>query len=124
MRSYKPLLKEIEGYPTCVVKDAPMHLGDFWTVNKLDVSAFCIHRSPEGELIEVWVTLYVYNDEGEHVKYVCDENGGPAKLVHAKINPYTFEIVGMDVIEGNLIGKLTSAKASRCFPSGRSFTIT
>ncbi len=92
IRSYEPLLEEVKGYPKCVVKDAPMHLGDFWTVNKLDISSFVIHRSPEGELKEVWVTIDVYNDEGEHVKQI-----------HVKMNPYTLEIVGMEVIEGNVL---------------------
>jgi len=89
MRSYKPLLEEIEGYPKCLVDDAPMHLGDFWTVNKLDISAFCIHRSPKGDLIDVWVTVYLY-----------DEYGDLVKQIHVKMNPYTLEIIGMDVVDG------------------------
>ena len=89
MRSYKPLLKEIEGYPKCLVSDAPMQLGDFWTVNKLDRSAFCIHRTPKGKLVDVWVTIDVYNDEGVLVKQI-----------HVKMNPYTLEIIGIEVIRG------------------------
>jgi len=89
MRSYEPLLEEIEGYPKCLVDDAPMHQGDFWTVNKLDSSAFCIHRTPKGKLVDVWVTIDVYNDEGVLVKQI-----------HVKMNPYTLEIIGMEVVDG------------------------
>jgi len=88
IRSHKPLLEEVKGYPKCVVKDAARHYGDLWTVNKLDISAFCIHRSAEGELLEAWVIVYVYN-----------ENGEPTKLVHVKINPHTFEVIGIETVE-------------------------
>jgi len=92
MRSYEPLLKEIEGYSRCLVRDGFRHQGDFWTAKKLDISAFIIYRSTEGKLLEAFVTVNVYNDDGEHIKQV-----------HVKIDPYTFEVIGIETIEGIIL---------------------
>ena len=70
IRSYEPILEEINGYSKCLIA----HRHDFWTTNKLDITDFIIYRSPDGEFQYAIISIDLYDDNGRLVKTSVCQN--------------------------------------------------